>query len=109
MTDIGGNITALIQVKTETGENRMGEKEYGWTDVHSILGFLDLMTGDSRYTNYNAKIQESTHIFICDYVPLNVNVSSARVSINGEIYDLKYIDDPMELHEHLELYLQKVG
>ena len=109
MKRIGGNITAQIQVKTETGRNRMGERIVDWLTVHEPKGFLDLMNGDSHYTNYNAKLQESTHIFLCDYFPMDVSEKEARLLINGKIYDLKYIDDPMGLHEHLELFLQYVG
>lgn len=55
--------------------------------------------GDSKYNTYNAKIQESTHIFICDYVSLDKSISAekSRVVINGKIYDIMIIDNPMEL------------
>lgn len=109
MNSIGGNVTAQIQVKKEAGKNRMGERIVDWVTVHSLKGFLDLSNGDSKYTNYNAKIQESTHIFICDYVETNVTSSESRVVINNKTYDLKLIDDPMGLHDHLELYLAFVG
>ena len=109
MNSIGGNITAQIQVKSDVGKNRMGEKVFDWSTINTITGFLDLISGDSRYTNYNAKIQESTHIFICDYVKLNVNANESRVLIDGQAYDLKLIDDPMGMHDHLELFLAYVG
>lgn len=41
----------------------MGEKVIDWITMHTVTGFIDLMNGDSSYTSYNAKIQESTHIF----------------------------------------------
>ena len=108
MNSIGGNITAQIQVKTENGKNRMGEKQLTWSTVYSPIGFLDLTNGDSNY-NYNAKLQESTHIFICDYFPINVNAEQSRMVIDNQVYDIKYIDDPMGLHDHLEIFLKMVG
>lgn len=110
MSSIGENKKALIQVKKETGKNRMGEKIAVWQTVNEIAGFLDLTAGDSHYTNYNAKIQESTHIFIADYKELNLEeTTEIRTVIDNRIYDVKLIDDPMGLHEHLEFYLAFVG
>lgn len=87
----------------------MGEPILDWNTVQTITGFLDMSSGDSHYTNFNAKIQESTHVFICDYVPLNVTVSESRMLIDGDVYDIKFIDDPMNLHQHLEIFLEQVG
>lgn len=109
MNSIGGNITAQIQVKKEVGKNRMGEKIMDWTTIHEPKGFLDLSNGDSRYTTYNAKVQESTHIFLCDYFQIDKKVEDKRVLIDGQVYDLKFIDDPMGMHEHLEIFLASVG
>ena len=105
---IGGNTTAIIQTSTIT-ENSIGEQIREWADVHSLVGFLDQMSGDSRYTTYNAKIQESTHVFMSDYVELGVKAEECRMVVNGEIYDVTLIDDPMGLHQHLEIYLKYTG
>ena len=32
-----------------------------------------------------------------------------KATIDGEDYDVTYIDDPMKLHYHLEIFLKKVG
>lgn len=112
MNSIGGNITAQYQVKTEKGRNRLGENVVDWVTVNEIRGFLDLsnsVANGANYSTYNAKIQESTHVFICDYVSIDKNVSDKRMLIDGEKYDVKLIDDPMNLHEHLEIFLEFVG
>ena len=31
------------------------------------------------------------------------------LSVDGVVYELTMIDDPMELHEHIEIYLKYVG
>ena len=117
---VGGNIQALLQVKKENGKNSIGGRVSAWVDCMSIFGWLDLSTGDSKHTIFSAKIQESTHIFLCDYTVLtnlsmdeqeSVDITSenARMVINGKAYEILLIDDPMEMHEHLEIYLRFIG
>lgn len=112
MKGIGGNIKAMIQVCT-SAKNDIGEHVQTWTDAQSIKGWLDLSSGESRYTTYHAKIQESTHIFIADYVPLDsrITAESSRMVINGKRYDILLIDNPMEMGtgSQLEIYLQFTG
>lgn len=112
MKGIGGNIKALIQVYT-SAKNDIGEYVQTWTDAQQIKGWLDLSSGESRYTTYHAKIQESTHIFIADYVPLDsrITAESSRMVINGKRYDILLIDNPMEMGtgSQLEIYLKFTG
>ena len=113
MRGIGGNTKAVIQVNTGTGTNEIGELVKTWVDVQSIKGWLDLQSGDSRYTTFNAKIQESTHLFIADYVSLSadINPENARVVINGNRYDILLIDNPMGMKSgsQLEFFLRFTG
>lgn len=107
---IGGNIKASIQIMSTT-ENIIGESAASWNTVQDITGWLDLMSGDSKYTTYNAKLQESTHVFVADYVPLDerIKAENSRLVVGGKVYDILLIDDPMELHEQLEIYLKYTG
>lgn len=112
MTAVGGNLTGTIQTKTAV-RNAIGESIPVWTDKHTLTGFLDLSSGASGgsagYVHFNAKIEESTHIFICDYQKLDVKAEESRMLINGEIYDIQLIDNPMHLNYQLEIYLKFVG
>lgn len=105
---IGGNIEAILQQKNGFITNDIGERIHKWSDVQRIHGWLDLSAGESKYT-YNTKLQESTHIFLCDYVPIDRFADDKRLIVNGLSYDVLLIDDPMELHQHLEIYLRYVG
>ena len=105
---IGGNTEALLQIKEESGTNSIGERILTWTDVLTLKGWLDLSSGDSKYT-HDAKLQESTHIFITDYTPIDQNTENKRMLVNGKVYDVLLIDDPMGLHQHLEITLKYVG
>jgi len=112
MKGIGGNITAIIQVYTAT-KNEIGENVQTWADAQTIKGWLDLQAGDSKYTSFNAKMQESTHVFIADYVVLDsrITAENSRMVINGKRYDVLLIDNPMELGSgsQLEIYLKFTG
>ena len=59
---IGGNTIALIQVKDEGAKNAIGERIHQWADVASATGWLDLVSGDSKYTPHSAKVQEYTPV-----------------------------------------------
>lgn len=112
MKGIGGNITAVIQTATTT-KNAIGEQVKSWANAQTLKGWLDLSSGDSKYTTYNAKMQESTHVFIADYVPLaaGIQAENSRMTINGKIYDVLLIDNPMEMRSgsQLEIYLKYTG
>lgn len=137
MISVGGNTTALIQVKDEGKKNIIGEKEHVWMDVTSLKGWLDLSNGQNDISEYSAKMQSSTHIFICDFKsfrnlskkwvwnPFNLKTGviqseqdetkidatseNARMIIDGVEYHILMIDDPMGMHQHLEIVLQYVG
>ena len=105
---IGGNIEAILQKKGGFTTNAIGERVSVMVEVQRLKGWLDLQSGDSKYT-YNAKLQESTHIFIADYQPIDRKAEDKRMVINGNSYDVLLIDDPMEMHQHLEIFLKLVG
>lgn len=106
---IGGNIKAVLQQKSGSTTNSIGERIHAWSDYHEFKsGWLDLSSGDSKYT-YDAKLQESTHIFVTDYAPIDRNAKNKRLKVGVDVYDVLLIDDPMELHQHLEIYLKFVG
>lgn len=105
---IGGNLVMALQTKT-TVKNSIGESVPTWGTVQELIGWLDLATGDSKRLTYNTKIQESTHIFIGDYVAVTLKPEDCRAVINGKTYDVTVIDNPMELNEQLEIYLKYTG
>ena len=118
MANIGGNTICAVQVNT-AGKNAIGEGEKNWKTVFSHAGWLDLQSGDSKYSTNKAKIEESSHVFLCDYhsgiyaltIPdsKTKTVPNVRMIIKGMVYDVLLIDNPMEMNEQLEIYLRKVG
>lgn len=105
---IGGNVKAVIENRVTT-KNSIGERETSWEPVSTITGWLDLQSGNSNYSNYFAKVEEATHVFLADYVKIDIKSGNSRMVINGANYDIMYIDDPMGMHRQLEFYLQQTG
>ena len=108
---IGGNTELILQIDRGAATNSIGEAISNLQTVVTLTGWLDLSSGDSKHITYNSKIQESTHIFMCDYVklPEEVTAESSIALINKQEYDVMLIDDPMEMHEQLEVYLKYTG
>lgn len=110
MRKVKGNTLCVIQTKTSE-TNAIGETVNTWTDTVLVQGVLGLQSGDSKRTVYNAKIEESTHVFVCDYVDTIYDLADqdVRCIIKGKMYDVMLIDNPDELNYHLEIYLKLVG
>ena len=110
MARIGGNIKGKIQTKT-TVKGADGEVEKVWSDAFELAGWLGLQSGDSKYNSFNAKLEESTHVFLCDYHAGAYALASqdTRMILKGFVYDVILIDNPDEMDAQLEIYLRKVG
>lgn len=109
---IEGNTTVQLQIMTGTGRNEIGEQIPAWKTVNTIPGWLDLVSGDSKRNTFNTKIQDSTHVFVSDYIELDGSVkaeNSRLIDEDGLLYDVLLIDDPMKLHQQLEIYLKYTG
>ena len=114
MANIGGNITGVIQTKNSSGKNAIGEAKTSCSNAFTdVLGWLGLQNGDSKRTNFNAKIEESTHVFLMDFdadiYALTDDDQDVRMIIKGKMYDVLLIDNPDEMDEQLEIYLRRVG
>lgn len=107
MISVGGNVTATIQKKTSS-KSVIGETIVAYTELKTVTGFLDYSTGQSDTAIYNAELKDTTHMFICDYVALPEE-NQLRLLIGNKSYEIKLIDNPMGLNEHLEIYLRYVG
>jgi hypothetical protein len=118
MANIGGNIRAEIQKKiTETDEygnpkrDERGVAITSWKGVCTFPGWLAMQSGDSKYTNFSAKVEESTHVFLSDFIKSVYALAdeNTRLVINKTVYDVLLIDNPQEMDEQLEIYLRRVG
>lgn len=111
MRKVKGHTPFVIQKQGDSVKNRIGESEVTWIDAVSFVGVLGLQSGDSKYTTYKAKLEESSHVMICDF---NSDIEAlanenTRLICKGRMYDVLLIDNPDELDEHLEIQLRYVG
>ena len=105
---IDGNVTAILQTKTAS-KNALGEITKAWSDLQLLKGYLDFVGGDASYkSNFKGAIEETTHVFICNYdkIASEANPTLSRLVVDGRMYDVLMIDDPMDLHQHLEIMLK---
>lgn len=108
---VGGNLNATVQIKTLT-ENDIGERVAEWVNhIESVKGWLDLVNGSSTNQSHKTKSEESTHTWLCDFDSRlrDLDITQCRFICRGQIYEIKHIDDPMEIHDHLEISLKLVG
>ena len=105
---IGGNVEAIIQVETSS-KNAFGEVEKTFENLTTIKGFLDYASGDGSYkSNFKGELEETTHIFICDYntIVAKAKPTQSKLVIDVRTYDVLSIDNPMALYQHLEIMLK---
>ncbi len=105
---IGGNQTLELQQSVDGGLNDLGERMKTWQTVKRLNGFLDLLSGTSERSDM-VKLVNATHVFLADYCPVFVSPESCRAVVNGQIFDVLYLDDPMNLHDHWEIQLRMAG
>ena len=108
MKRLGGNIRAELQTKIDGGVNDIGEQVTQWQTVATPTGFLDMTGQSTKYTDFAAKIPDSTHVFLFDYQG-DIPAENLRMIIKNQIYDVLFVDCPMELKYHYELYLKYRG
>jgi hypothetical protein len=107
---IGGNTFLELQLNFPA-KNGIGEAVDEWRTVQKLKGWLDYQSGDSPRTSYNSKIQESTHFFIGDYVPIDKRIEAENciAVCDGKVYDVLIIDNPMGKNRQIEIYLKLTG
>ena len=108
MKKIGGNTDLILKIKSQV-KNEIGEEVTSWTDYKTIHGFMDFMSESTGKASFNSKIVESTHVFVCDYIDIDKSVIELMAYHNNKEYEITYIDDPMGLHYHLEIFLKYIG
>lgn len=112
MGHINGNTKAVVQIReVETDEYKADRIR--WKDAFPVSGILDLLDGGVNL-KMMSRIEDADYIFMCDYfVPAyngeKLTAENSRFLIGGEVYEVKLFDDPMNLHEHLEIYLKYLG
>lgn len=81
-----------------------------WTEARTLYGYIDLLTGTDLPTGSldNAFVENSTHVAI---LPDGGQVTDEDIleGPDGKKYDVIYVDDPVGVGHHLEVYLRRGG
>lgn len=103
-----------IKVLSRTdADDGIGGSSASWEETGTIFGYIDLVTGTdlpTGGTTDNAFINNSTHIAIIPDASGDV-VTDANLleGPNGQVYDVTFVDDPLQIGHHLEIYLRIGG
>ena len=93
----------------EDGENELGQPIQDWQPIDTITGYLDLMTGDEAVSSLSY-IQESSHLLMCWDMDVAITKDDKiKNPRDGYEYEVTFVDDPMELGSHYEIYCKKVA
>lgn len=76
-----------------------------WTNYLTVGGFLDMLTGSDISAMQNAIVEESSHVLIIPEYVGGIDNTMRVVDDFGRLYDITYVDDPVGMHHHIELYL----
>lgn len=108
---IGGNAKAVVLRATKAKDASGLAVTGGAERLMELSGWLDYQSGQPSRQAYQAKVQDATHLWICDYREdfASMPVGGLSLSIGGLSYEVLLIDDPMGMHEHLETHLRRVG
>lgn len=85
--------------------NGMGGYIEDWVNHMDYDGVIDQLSGNEKVVA-NQLSPTSTHVLIGSVVDIT---EKDRVVFEGKVYDVKNVDDPMNLHRHLECLLEYKG
>lgn len=101
--------TFEIKREKEVGKNTLDEPIIDRVTEHHVEGYLDLLTGDEANSS-NSFIEESSHIFMLLEVTVDItNDDRLYNPRTGDEYEITFVDNPMELGSHYEIYCKKVA
>ena len=109
---VGGNAFADVMRTGKGGKNGQGVATSGEpVKIMELSGWLDYQSGQFGHLSYQAKVQDSTHVFVCDYDEryASLDENGLSLAIGPNRYEVLLIDDPMGMHGHIETYLKYTG
>jgi hypothetical protein len=91
-------------------DDKIGGVTKSWAVDYSITGYIDLLSGTDQTANANsAFLEESTHIAIITESSLKPTDKQRLQDVSGKLYEITYVDDPVGIGHHLELYLRYIN
>ena len=92
----------------KTGKrNSLGQTIHDFRESGTFDGWIDFLSGEES-NSQNAITAESTHVIITFDTSLEISILD-RIRFKDKEYEVTYVDNPMELDDHLEIFLKAVG
>lgn len=96
-------VEAVILSPQEAEKNALGQVTYQLAEKTLIKGILDMFTGNE--SERATALSTSSHVFLTKDTKVAVT-NKDRLRILGKEYEVTYVDDPVNLGHHLEIYLK---
>lgn len=96
----------IILKYDKTGTNDIGQPVYGHRESVTFSGWLDMLSGDER--DSKAISASSSHVIITPDTTIAIT-NADRIMANGTVYEVTFVDNPVNIDHHLEIYLKVVS
>ncbi len=101
--------TFIIYKTTQTPDGKGGFIENSIKESQ-IEGYIDMLSGSNETSSINnAFIEKSTHIIITKDITTLITDKHTIVDSYGREYEVTYVDNPVDLSHHREIYLKYMG
>lgn len=100
--------TLIVQLKMQL-EDGIGGVVETWVNFTTLFGYIDLVTGTNQNSAQNAILEQSTHLVIIPEYTDDPTDQMRIIDTSGRWYAITYVDDPMGVHHHLEIYCRYGG
>lgn len=93
----------------ETGEvDELNQPVVDYQPVYRLDGYLDLITGSDEQAYQNSLLESSSHLFISEDMSFSIESTDRLKDLKtGLIYEITFVDDPMGLGDHYEIYCKR--
>ena len=88
------------------GENELGQEIFEYNKVAEFTGYMDMLDGNES-TDKLAYLEDSTHIILTKDMTVNIEIED-KIEASGKSYEVTYVDNPVNIGHHLEIYVKGV-
>ncbi len=92
--------------QTEAGENDLGQTITDFAKTAVFAGYMDMLSG-TESTDKLAVLEDSTHVILTKDMTVDVSKHD-HIETLGKTYEVTYVDDPVNIGHHLEIYVKAV-
>ena len=93
----------------ETGTYKLCEPRFELKPMYNFDGYIDLMGGSDQQTLNSANIPESSHLLFTKATNIDAtNKDKVKHIEADQLYEITFVDNPMQRSHHLEIFLRTV-